>query len=379
MKEKIIRKIYLLGIVVFLTACGTKTSQVPIATLTSIPQSTSTPLPTRTPRPTNTPRPTSTPLPPIPSFNGKLILTHSGGIIALGRDPTTGDIQRVQVSTNRAEEVIFSPDGRHAIFYSPGNSELIDLSGFETITSFPERSSCFEWAPNSHRVSFKHSHSLETFDVTTQAFKLIFESPSANYTFGKHYGDLNCGYWIEEDLLIFQRFSGFMPFTITAPFFPELNVNKSTIAVISDESIELVDYPRLLDIEDVSKDGKYVLWMKEKDFVVSNLADENANSGPRPLPVSGDAYFHDSGRIIVENRETVNIIDPETLEVLMEFMKPTTLSESYIWIGDPIDGIVVWRDRARVEIMIGDLNTGRVERYLDSIPYYDFEILAWLP
>jgi hypothetical protein len=384
-------RIIILGFVlVLLTSCG-RVPQPPTL------QPVSTPTRTALPRPTVVP--TDTAIPATSLFSGRLIVGHSDGIFALVSDPATGEIQEIELYNMGDNELAVSPD-LHYLLYSNelGGTGVVDLSTFERTYSTSSYWYCLQWAPDSNRFSFLSINTprLNVFTLDPQNSESIYSPPGESYTpklsltSSTYFGHVDCGYWIGENRVLFKSFTGPMPPEITLPDEPELDVNTTTLAILGEE-IQLIHYPRLLSVNDISSDLSHILLRQGNEIYLADSFDDFANMNLRSLTDVADVRI-DPGQFSPNNQEVIlwsgdaiNFVDIDTLQINTSFTFPpawidygfTSLAEAE-WVGDPTEGILIWNN-ANKDLRIGDLKSGIQTKFWELASDNTVSELIWLP
>jgi hypothetical protein len=164
-------------------------------------------------------------------------------------------------------QAMLSPDLNYLIFESNESKarlKLMDLQTMEVKVISGSPTSCFSWSPDSKRFStflYTTKTGLYVFDLSGNS-QLIYAPPESYYgttidPFGKsgaRHGEVTCGVWIGGEHLLFQRFTGELPKTVTRPGFPELDSNTTTMAEVGN-SVRLLDSPQRWYEVDACKAG----------------------------------------------------------------------------------------------------------------------------
>jgi hypothetical protein len=329
---------------------------------------------------------TSTPVPP-PSFRGRLLVGHDEGIFALISNSDTNSIQELQIAefSSSERDKAISPDNHYLLVssYEQNRTLLIDLLTLESTTVLSHIVDCPQWAIDSKRFSYidPNEHSLHIYNMDTGNSKLIFQAPSATYGLGTVYaGDLDCGFWISDDHLLFQRFSGEIPGQVTIPGAPELNANSTTLAILGGQ-IRLIDFPELLFVLDVSKDQSYILLknLHGDTFLVKSFKDfteMRLHALPSSLQRGFAQFMPNSNEVIVWHDRNIYSVNVETLESIKNCYVPFNYFDDG-WMGYPNDEIVIGTTQYNIEIR--DCNTGVDAALWPISKYGTIRWLAWIP
>ena len=332
-------------------------------------------------------------------FKGRLVVGHSGGVFALTSDAAKGAIQRTEIRVSGGNELAISPDQRFVLFSNERDGTgPIDVSTWAMIPLFPLHVHCLQWAADGRRFSLVGGPIpiLYVFHLDPEALEVtssdrVFISPAELYpAAGRSYaGDLDCGYWVGENRLLFKSYRGPLPPEITLPDTPELDVNTTTLALLG-ERTAISYFPWLLSVKDVSKDLAYILVELKGTLFIGKPFDNFDDIRLRTLrelsnlEVDPGQFTPDSREIILWSGDSINFVDIETLAVRSSFPFPAawrdygfrSLVEAE-WVGDPHDGILIWND-PNGALRIGSLQTGLQAALWDTAAS-EVDSLLWLP
>lgn len=335
--------------------------------------------------PTSTP--TETPI-PLPSFKGRLIVGHPDGMFALVNDSATATLKEIEIPAKWSDTVSVSPDFHFLISSDvTEGTQIVDLSTYQVTNLFPDLVDCLQWASDSKRFVFRYRQtpSIYIYDITSKTPTLIYAPPSATYLTTIQYGDVQCPYWIGKNRLLFDRFIGSMPSSITIPGAPELAANTTSLAVIGDE-IKIIDSPERVYLIDVSDDETLVLISKQDQIYIANSFDDFTNMNLRslahlPIRDTSGQFISKSNGIIVENDHEIFFLDRESLETTQTFSKPPDWQlysfRNGEWMGSPNDAIIIWDLNGN--LVIGDLKTGIKTEFWQISKYGFANWIAWMP
>lgn len=343
--------------------------------------------------------PTETPIPASSLFKGRLIVGHADGVFALESDPATGEIQKTEIYAAGENELTVSPNGRYLLYSNePEGLGLIDLSTWEVTSLFPFGAHCLQWAADSRRFSAVGGliPILYVFHLNTETPEIIsseriYISPADLYkSEGRSYaGDLDCGYWVGENRLLFKSYRGPMPPQLTLPGTPELDVNTTTLALLGEQPA-LSYFPWLLSVKDVSKDLAYMLVELKGTLFIGKPFDDFNDLTLRTLSkfsnleIDPGQFTPDSREIILWTGDSINFVDIETLRVSESLPFPSEWKASGFvrlvdaeWVGDPHDGMLIWQD-SNGDLRIGNLQNGTHTALWDTAAS-EVQSLIWLP
>jgi hypothetical protein len=360
---------------------------------TKTPTSTITPSPTLTQTPTLTPTQTPPPL----SFVGSLIIGVQNDYVKLTENLS---IESVENPTNISPNEKFILEIEPGKLNSPGSLILHDLSAKKERKLIEGGGYCIKWAPNSESFSYKTSkESLYIYDITTSSQKLVYQAPSAMYQQEGApsgtvwaYGELDCGSWVGNKALLFQRYVGEMPYVYSDE---AVSANTATLA-INDRKITLIDAPQRLYVTDVSDDGTHILMEDGDGFDYITSAFETFDEMDLRRIELGDEvlwqFVSDSHQLYTEGLDANYFLDPETLktDVSLMFVKKNDGCNFYkekVWVTHPRNGILACiNDDGHVQLVnkvtgqvIILLTRGQLEEnfglyFLDKV-----NVIDWVP
>lgn len=355
---------------------------------------------------------------PVLGFDGKILVDTGHEILELIDDPEAIQAQAHRIAGPGIQFISMSPDRRFLLYSTKDKTLLHDLKTGEIDDLFKIKLWHANWSWDSSILSFKdEEHKLWAFHLPSGNAVPITKPPSAEYnTLGvgagsRVYGDLSNGTWIDPNHLIIQRYVGGMPYEISATR-KEVNDNTTTLVSI-DESwqeevesesrvvgpgfVKLSNTEERVWVNDVSPDGSYFLVKKESDpWYISEpfLTLDAFNAHARTLPEARNyAFFPNSNDIYgIQDTEIgyqFFFMDPETLEKQLgpELSEEESdwirrPQDSWVWLGDPQEGMVAVEDDRNVFII--NLNTGNKTIILDGNTinedrdYPDLHLVAWL-
>jgi hypothetical protein len=408
----------------------------PSAMVTNVPTSTSTPAQTITPVPTRTPTPTPTPTPVSPAFTGRIIALACANLFELTASTDSPQADYSLIVSDVSDAAI-SPDLRYVVYstfsvdFSNRATHLYDLENQTDAVILPDTAHSFSWSPNSQRFGYiagfgspQVADGLYFHEVAPNASRPVFEPPCASYAWPSQRvcGDYSEGFWVSPSTMVFQRFTGAMPETVTSPFFPEVNSNTTTLMSITDGGQVLIDSPRRWFVQDSC--GDRILVREETNgsilFSIVDTTEFIAHPGSiepslimscaegssdcLSLPLTWDVghlstpyvgfipgsciVFHFSGEF---PDYFFHILNPETLED-RSFPFPTrgviAFPSDFVWTADWPDGsdaeiLVMRQSLYGPEIEIVNVQTAQKiavwsGRDMPSISPDRFRILTWI-
>jgi hypothetical protein len=360
---------------------------------TMTPTSTITPWPTLTQTPTLTPTQTPPPL----SLVGSLIIGVANDYVKLTENLS---IEAVENPTN------ISPNGQLIVeiepgtLNNPGSLILHDLIAKKERKLIEGGGYCIQWASNSESFSYKTStESLYIYDLATNSPKLVYRAPSALYQQEggpsgavSAYGELDCGSWVGNKALLFQRYVGEMPYIYSDE---AVSANTTTLA-INDRKITLIDAPQRLYVTDVSDDGTYILVEAGVglDYITSPF--ETFDEMDLRRIELGDQvlwqFVSDSHQLYTEGVDANYFLDPETLEtdvsrLFIEKYDGCNVFKEKVWVTHPRNGILACiNDDGQVQLVnkitgqvIILLTRGQIEENFDFYFHDKVNVIDWVP
>ena len=404
----------------------------PSAMVTNAPTSTSTPTKTITPVPTRTPTPT----PVSSAFTGRIIALACANLFELTASTDSPQVNYSLIASSVSDAAI-SPDLRYVVYstfsvdFSNRATHLYDLENQTDVVILPDTAHSFSWSPNSQRFSYiagfgspQVADGLYVHEVAPNASRPVFEPPCASYAWPsqKVCGDYSEGFWVSSNTMVFQRFKGAMPATVTSPFFPEVSSNTTTLMSITDGRQVLVDSPKRWFIQDSC--GDRILLREETNgsilFSIVDTAEFIAHPGsiePNPimscvegsndclsLPVTWDVGHPSSPYVgFIPGSCIVFYFSGEFPEYFFHILNPETLEDRFFpfpswgviafpsdftWTTDWSDGsdakiLVMSQSLYGPEIEIVNVQTAQNTivwsgKDMPSINPDRFRILAWI-
>jgi hypothetical protein len=257
-------KILVVGCVfLMLVSCTTPTpgESMPEPALTSTSTGTHKPTASFTHTPSATP--TFTPTPVSPVFTGRILALIAYDLIEFSPLPTSVAVQSTQIASDVVEAAL-SPDANWLVYstFTPSlagrSTHLFGVQERSDELLLPHNASTIRWSPDSQYFSYlveKGSDSpdgLYLFNVAARSARLVYEPPCAGYGLTNTRGV--CGAirgmeWVTPGMLVFQRYKGLMPETISSLQL-ELPDNTTTFLKVSGGGGALVDSPQRWFVED---------------------------------------------------------------------------------------------------------------------------------
>ena len=152
---------------------------------------------------------------------------------------------------------------------------------------------CVSWSPSGTQVSYVSQGGIIVENLNTGAKRVLVQEPSALYNVGTVFGGIDCGNWISDDILLFHRYVGSMPDTITfgsEGSRVEVPANTTTLAFLRDGTfVDTKGISLSLAVSALSQDGKYVLLTDSKDGSkkLAKVSDFTSFKGIRPISCVG--------------------------------------------------------------------------------------------
>lgn len=305
------------------------------------------------------------------------------------------DITEWRIADTGFKPVSISPDYRY-LLYCDEQLHIYDTDTKET-RALPSVSCSqqFRWSPTSSKFSYGDGSSLYIYDLSLNTSIHVYTAPSDHYFPGaglsKEYsGEVTLGVWIGPNRLVFQRFTGVMPYEITIPGYgsikpPELRPNTTSLAILG-EDVELLDSDFRFDIREVSADNSlYIInIIGNENYYLTQSFEDFAGMRTTSLPISTDCLFvgfvnNTNELFFIDVRDDrFYFVDPDTKEVLRGPETPTDI-KSLVWVGDSEDKEIIFYSGP---IYYMNLENGRSKIIVDASIMHELhfvDLLAWFP